>query len=88
MVRCPARRIFPETGCRADVLASRRHDFSYFLILGRVTKGDGGDIVIAKAKEVLDTEFPELDVEFVIPDEHMKGIGQCVAAAAMPEVKK
>jgi len=67
---------------------SEFYDFNYFLILGRVTKGSGGDVILDKAKEVLKKEFPELDVEFVIPDEHMKGIGQCVAAAAMPEVKK
>lgn len=33
-------------------------------------------------------EFPEANVEFVIPTEEMKGIGQCVAAAAMPQVTK
>ena len=28
------------------------YDFSFFLILGRVTKGDGGDIVIKMAEKV------------------------------------
>ena len=41
-----------------------------------------------KAREVLKVEFPDADVEYVIPTEEMKGIGQCVAAAAMPEIKK
>ena len=31
-------------------------------------------------------EFPALDVEDVLPTEEMKGIGQAVAAAAMPQV--
>ena len=33
-------------------------------------------------------EFPGSKVEYVIPTEEMKGIGQCVAAAAMPQVTK
>ena len=64
------------------------YDFSFFLILGRVTKGAGGDIVIDVATKVMKTQFPEHDCEFVIPTEEMKGIGQCVAAAAMPQVTK
>merc|ERR1711957_40843 len=62
------------------------YDFHYFLILGRVTKGKGGDVILDKAREVLKVEFPDVSMEYVIPDEHMKGIGQCVASAAMPEV--
>lgn len=64
------------------------YDFGYFLIVGRVTKGPGGDVIIAKAEEVMAKEFPELACEFVIPDEKTKGIGQCIAAAAMPQVPK
>ena len=35
------------------------YDIKYLLLLGRVTSGKGGDIVIAKANEVLEKEFPE-----------------------------
>ncbi len=34
------------------------YDFRHALILGRVTTGKGGDIVLAKAREVLKQEFP------------------------------
>lgn len=55
------------------------------LILGRVSTGDGGQIMIEKAKEVLAAEFPELaHVEFHFPDEVFKRVGQCIAAAALP----
>jgi len=64
------------------------YDFSFFLILGRVTKGAGGDIVIKMAEKVIAEEFPGTEMEYVIPTEEMKGIGQCVAAAAMPQVTK
>ncbi|HOK54178.1 MAG TPA: ROK family protein, partial [Armatimonadota bacterium] len=36
------------------------YDLKHVLILGRVTSGDGGSILIKKASEVFNTEFPEL----------------------------
>ena len=60
------------------------------LILGRVTTGKGGDIVIAKAREILKTEFPELasKIELHVPDEKARRVGQAVAAASLPAAKK
>ena len=42
------------------------------------------------AQEVLDKEFPELaaKVELHIPDENSRRVGQSVAAASLPELKK
>jgi len=56
------------------------------LILGRVTSGRGGDLILAGAREVLDLEFPELSkgVRFHVPDEKEKRHGQAVAAASLP----
>merc|ERR1719230_236589 len=59
------------------------------LILGRVTTGSGGQVMMDSAKKVLVADFPELSgVKFHTPSEHMKRVGQCVAAAALPELKK
>lgn len=60
------------------------------LILGRVTSGKGGDIIIAKAKEVLEGEFPALSkkIQFAIPDEKGRRHGQAVAAASLPAIAK
>ena len=55
---------------------------------GRVTSGTGCDIILDKAREVLKNEFPELKIEFHVPDEKMKRVGQSVAAASLPESKK
>ena len=62
------------------------YDFGHVLILGRVTTGKGGDIVIAKAREILKTEFPELaaKIELHVPDEKARRVGQAVAAASLP----
>jgi len=63
------------------------YDFDSFLILGRVTSGPGGEIILNKAREVVAAEFPELaHIVFVTPDEHMKRVGQAVAAAALPRI--
>lgn len=58
------------------------------LILGRVTTGEGGTIIIDNAKHVLATEFPKLaeQVRFNTPDERDKRHGQAIAAASLPVV--
>ena len=56
------------------------------LLLGRVSSGRGGSIILDKAREVLAGEFPELKVEFHIPDEAFKRHGQAVIAATLPEL--
>ncbi|NMC63338.1 MAG: ROK family protein, partial [SAR324 cluster bacterium] len=58
------------------------------LILGRVTTGEGGNIIINNAKNVLAKEFPELSssINFTTPDEKGKRHGQAIAAASLPVV--
>jgi predicted NBD/HSP70 family sugar kinase len=66
------------------------YDFRHALILGRVTTGKGGDIVLDKAREVLNSEFPAVakKIALHVPDEKSRRVGQAVAAASLPEVKK
>jgi predicted NBD/HSP70 family sugar kinase len=64
------------------------YDFDHMLILGRVTTGKGGDIVLAKAREVLAGEFPEVGIAMHVPDEKTRRVGQAVAAASLPKSKK
>lgn len=65
------------------------YDFEHMLILGRVTTGHGGDIVLEKAREVLAEEFPDLDkIKLHVPDEKSRRIGQAVAAASLPIIRK
>jgi predicted NBD/HSP70 family sugar kinase len=66
------------------------YDFRQALILGRVTTGKGGDIVIAKARKILQSEFPEVaaKIELRVPDEKSRRVGQAVAAASLPAIKK
>ena len=66
------------------------YDFRHMLILGRVTTGKGGDIVLAKAREVMGSAFPEVasKIELHVPDEKSRRVGQAVAAASLPAIKR
>jgi predicted NBD/HSP70 family sugar kinase len=66
------------------------YDYKHMLILGRVTTGKGGDIVLDKARQVLAAEFPEVAAKIAIhvPDEKSRRVGQAVAAASLPQVRK
>lgn len=66
------------------------YDIKHVLIMGRVTSGEGGTILLAKAQEVLEKEFPEYakKMQLHIPDESSRRVGQSVAAASLPETRK
>merc|ERR1712110_1316335 len=68
---------------------SEFYKIDHVMILGRVSKGAGGDLMLDTAKKVLETEFPEYKgIQFHTADDHFKAVGQCIAAAALPEIKK
>jgi predicted NBD/HSP70 family sugar kinase len=65
------------------------YDFRHVLVLGRVTSGAGGDLMVETARGVLRSEFPELagKIRFSMPDEKDRRHGQAVAAASLPELR-
>jgi predicted NBD/HSP70 family sugar kinase len=64
------------------------YDIKHVLILGRCTSGSGGNLLLAGVKKVFEAEFPELveKIEFHLPDEKIRRVGQAVAAASLPVV--
>ena len=87
-----ARDIFEAIGVYVGYGVAHYADFyelRHVLILGRVTSGDGGSIVLKKAQEVLHVEFPELAerIELHLPDEKTRRVGQAVAAASLPATR-
>jgi len=64
------------------------YEFRHLLFLGRVSSGEGGEIIMREARKVLDLEFPELSnqVAFQTPDEKTKRHGQAIAAASLPNI--
>ncbi len=63
--------------------------FTNLLILGRVTTGPGGNLLLSRAREVLEAEFPETAamVKLQVPDEKTRRVGQAVAAASLPPLR-
>ncbi len=66
------------------------YDFRHLLVLGRVTTGAGGDVILNQAREVLRREFPEVakKINLHVPDEKNRRVGQAVAAASLPMARK
>jgi predicted NBD/HSP70 family sugar kinase len=88
-----ARRIYDTIGVYFGYAIAGWADFyelRNLLVLGRVLTGAGGDLILARAREVLAAEFPELAerIRFHIPDEKEKRHGQAIAAASLPALRK
>ena len=66
------------------------YGFAQVQLQGRVMSGRGGDIILDTAKAVLADEYPEIASKFCasLPDEKARRVGQSVAAASLPELKK
>ena len=66
------------------------YELKHVLILGRVTTGPGGEIILNKSLEVLRTEFPEIAsrVSIALPDEANRRVGQSIAAASLPDFNR
>lgn len=62
------------------------YDIEKMLVLGRVTTGEGGDIILEQAQGVVSREFPEVaeKLEMMLPNEKLRRVGQAIAAASLP----
>ena len=56
------------------------------MLLGRVTSGKGGDLVLETAKSVL-KDLGMGDVWLGMPSEKMRRVGQSIAAASLPDIE-
>ncbi len=62
------------------------YTLKHVLILGRVTSGRGGTLILERANAVLQAEFPKLAerLHIQLPDEKSRRVGQAIAAASLP----
>ena len=86
-----ARKIYETIGtCFGYAIAQYAEFYTirHILFLGRVSSGEGGQVIIQKAEEVLVAEFPELakTIRISMPDEQLKRHGQAIAAASLPAI--
>jgi predicted NBD/HSP70 family sugar kinase len=64
------------------------YDMENAMILGRVTSGVGGELILSTAKAIFTDEFPDLAkrIDMFLPDEKSRRVGQAVAAASLPKI--
>ncbi len=84
-----ARRIWETIGTYLGYTLAHYAEFyalKHVLILGRVTSGIGGTLILDGANRVLEAEFPALaaSVNIQLPDEKSRRVGQSIAAASLP----
>ena len=78
--------IFKSIGCYLGHTLPYYHEFYGFkhvLLLGRTMSGEGGDLIVSTAKQVLAEEYPECSFNIHVPDENNRRVGQSVAAASL-----
>ena len=66
------------------------YDYENMMILGRVTSGLGGSVILESAKAMLKDCYPEWaeKIDIFMPDEKARRLGQSVAAAQIPVIGK
>ena len=88
-----ARRIFASIGAylaHTLKLYCRFYDVHHMIVLGRVMSGLGGSVILETCLSILNEEYPELaqKVRVMLPDEKTRRVGQSVAAASLPELRR
>ena len=88
-----AAKIYHDIGvylANAVVLYSHFYDIEHLMLMGRVMSGKGGDIILDVCQKVLAAEHPELaeHCQVMLPDEKTRRVGQSVAAASLPQLRK
>ncbi|MEJ5236797.1 MAG: ROK family protein [Limisphaera sp.] len=87
-----ARRIYETLGAYLGYQLAYLAEFypmEHVLVLGRVTSGPGGQVMVEHARQVLHVEFPALATRLSLhlPEERFKRHGQAIAAASLPEIQ-
>ena len=87
-----ARQVFATIGRYLGYTVAHNDNFftlKRVLVLGRVTSGDAGNILLEEATRVLQREFPDIAarVTLSMPGETEKRHGQAMVAASLPEIR-
>lgn len=83
--------IYRSIGCylgHTIPLYARFYDIKHVLLMGRVTSGKGGSIIIDTANNVMSQEYPEISkaISLQLPSEKSRRVGQSIAAASLPKI--
>ena len=78
--------IYESIGCylgHALPFYARFYDIGSVLLLGGITSGAGGERLIARCKDVLRQEYPDLGLRVVLPDQNSRSVAISIAAAGL-----
>ncbi len=69
---------------------ARFYAIKHVMLLGRVTGGEGGDILLKTARKVIKGEDPKAAraITLHVPDEATRRVGQAIASASLPEIRR
>lgn len=85
-----AKKIYEDIGTYlgyAIAFYSEFYAIKHLLLLGRVTSGKGGEIIIDRARKVINESFPEYSsISIEMPDENSRRVGQSIAAASLTDI--
>jgi len=86
-----AEQVFRSLGCylgHAIAQYAEDYDIEHVLVLGRVTSGAGGLLLVETAQSTLKAVYPKVAeaVSLRLPDEAFRRVGQAIAAASLPEI--
>ncbi len=59
------------------------YDIAHLLLLGRVSSGKGGDLLVETCQKTLASDYSQLKVHVELPDEMARRVGQSIAAASL-----
>lgn len=88
-----ARRIYETIGVYLGYTLAwyaRFYEIRHVLLLGRVTTGEGGQVILETARSLLGSQFRKLArrLEVSLPDETTKRHGQAIVAASLPVIDR
>lgn len=81
-----ASNIYDTIGCylaHAIYGYSKFYDMDYAVIMGGITAGPGGAILLRRCRQVLKDEYPSFALDIILPEEQERAAGQSFAAATL-----
>lgn len=71
----------------AAALYSLFYDLNRVLVMGGVSGGPKGDLILDAARGVLAVDYPDITLKLSAPDDRVRALGQSVAAASLPQIR-
>ncbi len=78
--------VFDTIGCylaHAIYTYSKFYEMEHVIVMGGVSAGPGGAVLIRRCRQVLQDEYPELKTDLIVPEGETRAAGQSFAAATL-----